>query len=259
MAWSRILFLILSLFTSLPSEAQRRGGDGGHSGVARKQEAKVQSRWTLAEWLDQKKRNSLMDQWLAMNTSDNPYEFWLGGERLEQSAPDPADSTKLEKFTFNRGRAGAYASIIGIEGGYESGTKGWSGWDASLNLRLLGTAYQNTNLTLKGGARAFAWDDPDTSEEKVERWQLPFAGGQITLYVNRFFGLQGEYWYLFSEMSNQGRRMRGETSRGLLFIDFKWLRVFGGYSKDFLVIADEQIGRKVEDRAGPFGGLFIFF
>lgn len=252
--------LVCAILVS-PSVYAQRGGGGGsdHSGVMRKQEAKVKTRWTLSEWLDQKKRNGLMDQWLAIHTSDNPYEFFLGGERLEQDVPLPNDPETNEKYMFNRARAGAYASIIGIEGGYDFQSKGWSAWDASLNLRILGTAYQNTNLTLKGGAKGYSYDDTSTPEDEYERWQLPFAGVQLTFYLNRYFGVQGEYWYLFSEKSNRERRLRGENSRALLFIDFMWLRLYGGWGKDYLVFSDEQTNRRGENRNGIFGGLTVFF
>ena len=40
-----------------------------------KQAPKKTSRWTLADWMSTKRQMSLQDQWLAMNSSDNFYEF----------------------------------------------------------------------------------------------------------------------------------------------------------------------------------------
>lgn len=252
----RILIAITTIFVSLNAVAQRKGGDG-HSGVQRKQEARVRTRWSLADWLDQKKRNSLMDQWLYIHTSDEPFEFWIQAERSVQDHLSSTTPDTTEKYQFWKGRGGAYATIIGVEGGYDFPWNGWTAWDASLNLRILGSAYQNTNLTLKGGAKSYGHEDPDTKEQ--ENWQLPFGGAQLTLYINRYFGLQGEYWRLGSEKSNKNRRLRGDIGRALLFIDFSFVRVYGGVSREALVFEEQDPSEYTESRDAAFGGVALFF
>ncbi len=244
-----LLFIVL--ITSTSAFAQN------NSGVTRKVEKKVQSRWTLAEWMEQKKNMKWQDQWLAINTSDNPFEFFLEGESSEMkhylsNAKD--DTTKYQR---TRGRAGAYASIVGLEGGYEAEEKGWSAWDASFNLRIFGTAQQNTHLTLQGGLKSYAHTPRGTSE--TEQYQNTFGGVEFAIYLTKYFGLQGEYRKLFPEKSSKGTTLEGENSRAYAFIDFAFLRIYGGWNKEYLIFNENTLTRTSENRDGYMGGLRIWF
>lgn len=107
----------------------------------------VPSRWSLDEWLKQKQRNRLMDQWLAMNQS-SPYEFYLSADGTSIAQTD-ATTGSTPQIVNNavRARIGAYASIVGLEAAYEN----WpdlqaSSADGSFHVRLLGTSVRSTYL-----------------------------------------------------------------------------------------------------------------
>lgn len=249
--------LIFSFFLLLLASESLAQRGGGNSGVQRKQAKKIESRWSLADWLAQKQRNQLMDQWLSMNTYDNPYEFFIEGDSSEfhhYFNSEPEERTKFRRW---HARAGAYASIIGIEGGYEPFFQNRGSWDGSLNLRLLGTAQQNTNITLRAGLKTYS--ESEEGSDFTERFQNVFTGVQTTLYLTQFFGLEGHYHRLMPAPSNRGRSLQGENSRAYIFLDFFALRLFGGWNKEVLIYNDKGSDRRLENRDGYFGGIRIWF
>ncbi len=53
--------------------------EGVYTVIIQKQQAKASSRWTLGDWLATKKKMALMDQWLALHSSTQIFELYLGG------------------------------------------------------------------------------------------------------------------------------------------------------------------------------------
>ena len=256
--------IILLLFAAASAFGQNDEGGGGgsgggsHSGVHRKVEKKLKTRWSLAEWMEQKKNMKLMDQWLAINTSDNPYEFFLEGERNETDRTvSNSGGTTTEKWFPVKGRMGAYATILGIEGGYDTPQSHWEAWDATLNLRILGTAQQNTNLTLLGGVKSYSFDDE--AQGRVERYQNTVAGAQMTLYLTRYVGLEGYYHRLFFDKSNFSTSLSGENSKAILFIDFSFVRLYGGVSRERLVFNENETNKSTDLRDSFLLGLRLWF
>ena len=79
---SALLFtaiLLAPLITTAQAGGSRGGSFFGSGTPSKKSQAKEGSRWTLQEWMAQKQRNSLMDQWLMMN-SPSPFEFFISGD-----------------------------------------------------------------------------------------------------------------------------------------------------------------------------------
>jgi hypothetical protein len=187
--------------------------DDVYTVVVKKQEVKAKSRWTLSEWLETRDRMKLMDLWLALH-SPSPYEFNLGGnyQLLDQSAA--SQNNTWEVF------AGAFASIFGLEGRYEAGSlKRWFG---IFNLRIFGYHDQGTNITLQGGVRG--------SESGSATYRNALAGVSLTIYLSRFFGVDGLFRYYFpSTPDGSGIIYSGNRYQGGAFIDFKFLRVYGNY------------------------------
>lgn len=248
------LLLLLMFFAAQFARAE---GDGSHSGVTRKVEKKIKSRWSLSDWMEQKKNMKWQDQWLAINTSDNPFEFYIEGESSEMTHYLTESKDIKTKYHRTRGRAGAYASIVGLEGGYEAEEKGWKAWDASFNLRLFGTAQQNTHITLQAGLKSYAYTSAVTTE--TEQYQNTFAGVETAIYLNRYFGIEGNYRKILPENSNKGTSLEGETSRAYLFIDFSFVRVYGGWNKEYLIFNNTLPTRTSENRDGYMGGIRLWF
>ena len=46
-----------------------------------KTQARATSRWTLADWLAQKKKMALADQWLALHSSSNWFDLSVSGQQ----------------------------------------------------------------------------------------------------------------------------------------------------------------------------------
>ena len=91
---------------------------GVYKVIVEKQEEKKRSRWTLADWLLQKKNNRMMDLWLAKNSYSSPFEFYLDGSIRNYnyvlgSAPD-----QHTNFNAQGGELGAFAGRAGIRGSF---------------------------------------------------------------------------------------------------------------------------------------------
>lgn len=176
----------------------------------KKQQDKAQSRWNLADWIDQRDRMRMMDLWLSMH-SPSPYEFFIGGDF------EFGQKTDGTSYTGGRGFLAGYARIFGIEiqREFDAPVNRWFGL---FHLRILGHHAQSTNITLEGGAK---------SEESLGIWS-PFAGASASFYFTRNFGIDGIFHHYFPrDGSYEGNRLEGNV-----FIDFSMVRLFGGYFTD---------------------------
>jgi hypothetical protein len=184
--------------------------------VIKKQESKQKTRWSLSDWLETRDRMRLQDLWLALH-SPSPYEFYVGGNYQSQQVSPGSQTNAWETFF------GAYASIFGLEGRYESSFQ--KRWFGSFLLRVFGFHDQGTNLTLQGGVRS--------SDAGTFSYRNPFAGATMTLYLSRYFGLEGLYRYYFSSTPDpSGISYSGRRYEGGAFIDFKFVRIYGKYFSD---------------------------
>ena len=215
------------------------------------------SRWTLQSWLAQKQRNSLMDQWLSMN-SPSPFEFYLkGGYSSYQSRKD--QNVKKDYASYS-GAVGAYAQAVGITAEYENNlNEHYSDVVGMLNIRILGNSLQTTSITLHGGQRTRQFSDSTVIPTISETVRNTF--GQITLqsYFTRYFGIIGSYrGYIPTKNSSVGE-VSGTLTECGIFLDFKGLRIYGNWYSDLQTNkADTGIKTKY-DRTGLKSGIQIFF
>ena len=221
-------FIVIFAFNFLELTSQ---ADDVYTFIVKKQEEKASSHWTLAEWLKTRDRMALMDLWLAMH-SPTPYEFYLGGD-LQW-----ATRTTGGNYTATRAQAAAYASIFGLGIEREFGPINQS--LAEFNLRIFGYHDQSTNITLHGGLR---------SRTSPAAFRSGIAGASMTLYINRFFGLDGEWRHYFAAApAGVSSNFVGNRFEAGAFIDFKFLRVYGQYFQETDV-----------ERTGALGGARIYF
>jgi len=206
--------------------------------ILEKQEAKAAGRWSLAEWLEQRDRMRLMDLWLALH-SPSPYEFYLGAKYNWGRVNDGAYYSG-----WNLSFAG-YASIFGLELQRELSTLD-PRLLALFHLRIFGKHAQGTNITLQGGVK----------QEHRTAGQLwnPLAGVALTIYITRYFGIEGLYRHYFQAENSLGR-YTGDRMEVDAFIDFKFVRFFGGYFYD----AEDHIGDKHRIFKGGMLGSKLFF
>jgi hypothetical protein len=258
------IWISVLLFSLSVSAADTGGGGSSGSGSGRfsfnfrdKAQKKEVSRWSLQEWLAQKDRNRLMDQWLMMN-SPSPYEFFLKGSMNSyKTSYEPASMTETSHQSYS-GSLGAYATVMGLEGSYENNTEEkYNDVTGSVNIRVLGNAVQGTHLIFRYGLRTRTGSSASASGADI-RVANQFAGADLNLYLTRFFGLQGVYHHFLPADEPSLGTVTGSRSEAGAFIDFSALRVFGNIFTD--TQKNETSGTTTTiQRTGTQLGLQFFF
>ncbi|MFN8847115.1 MAG: hypothetical protein ACK5V3_15970 [Bdellovibrionales bacterium] len=242
------LTLGLILFFSLFSQAQSSSGGEW----AKRAQARESKRWTLQEWLDQKNRNALMDQWLSMN-SPSPYEFSLQADSFQVEYKEGTNASMKKKSS--QGSVQAFAGPVGISGLYEnSWNEKLSQSTGLLQFRLLGSSLQSTSLTVGLGQRnrRFVYQ---SNEHEIRNL---VGHARVQLYLTRHFGVQGTYQYFAHTKDTNLGDTYGHLSEGGLFLDFKGLRIYSDYFEDIFRLKPAGVDSKYR-RQGVKTGLQIFF
>lgn len=226
-----LLLVAAGLVASSPALA-----DEVYTFVIKKQEQKAQKRWSLQDWLETRDRMRLQDLWLAMH-SPSPYEYLLGGDYQFAQVGGGQRFEAWEVF------AAAYASIFGLEARRES-QLGAARWTGLFNFRVFGYHAQGTQLTLQVGLRS--QEVPGSGS-----YRNPAAGAWLSIYLARFFGVQGVYRHFFQSTPGAGGvRFSGSRYEGGVFLDFRALRVFGNYVSE---------SENAVSRSGVQVGTALFF
>jgi hypothetical protein len=221
--------MVIAMASCLPWIGALAQADEIYTFVVKKQEAKAQNRWSLGEWLETRDKMRLMDLWLALH-SPSPYEFYLGGEY------------QFANTTGWRADFAAFASIFGLGVEHES-QPGTTRWNGTFLIRAFGYHAQATNLTLHGGIRSQVGD---------LELRNAYAGATLTLYLARFFGIDGGYRHQFASVPGPSGIFPAEDRyEAGAFLDFKVLRLYGKY-----FAGSETGGIR---RQGPAAGLRFFF
>lgn len=192
-----------------------------------KVQAKSQSRWTLADWLAQKNRNRLQDQWLAMNRSADWFEFNIGGGygRYDLTSVD-INGASQSKHTANAYHAEIFASIFHFFGEYEITNDRIESFGGGAGLRLLGSSSQTTNLVLRYGWRK------RQNLRVGENWENEFAEAAMQLYIFKFFGLVGKYRQYGASISNLENTYRGTRTTAGVFLEYGILRGYVDFYRE---------------------------
>lgn len=256
-----LVYLLILNLVSVSSWAQFQSWSSrqGPSSLRQKSENAYRDVWSLSDWFETQRKHRLMDQWLAMNSSSNPFEFALGAQTVTYDSLTKTNGVAgaEEEFRMNRAQLAAYASIIGLEAEYAESKEDFTNLEGSIHLRLLGRNSQGTNLTGFYGIRYRKDENLTTSEEK---FQQNFAGGSLTLNLTKFAGVIGTYKTYFSDKSDAGNELEGDRMEGTFFIDFKFLRVYGTYFKEKEEYKSVVIPETKDiERDGIFGGVKLFF
>ncbi|MES2769193.1 MAG: hypothetical protein V4596_08610 [Bdellovibrionota bacterium] len=256
-----LVYLLLFNLISVSSMAQFSSWSSrqGPASLRQKQDNNYRDVWSLSDYFETQRKHRLMDQWLAMNSSSNPFEFYLGAQTTTYDAIVKENGVvgAEKEYRMNRAQVGAYASIIGLEGEYADSGEEYTSGEGSIHLRLLGRNSQGTNLTGFYGIRYKKDEALTTSEEK---FQQNFYGGSLTLNLTKFFGIIGTYKKYEKDKSDIGSELESERMEGTFFIDFRFVRVYGTYfqeKEDYTNIVI-PVTKEIE-RDGIFGGLKIFF
>lgn len=241
--WTIFIFAIL---LSQQTYARTFLGEG----LFKKNQDKESTRWTLADWMTQKKSFSSMDQWLAMNRSLGLFEINLEGgkQKYDVEIGGNALSHAIDHYGVS-----LYWSIFGIEYQFEESDEDFKRESAQFNLRLLGASSQTTNLTAFYGVRKWVYDNP---ENEV---QNNYAGAKLNIYIVSFLGLEGQYKKFFSAQDSSDKEYSGERSEYGAFIDIYFFRLYGQVFSE----KTEQVSAagvpSSESREGSEAGVKFYF
>ncbi len=210
------------------------------------------TQWTLADWLQQKKKIGLMDHWLLSNRKTQVFDFMFGGGNSKFLLKTESQ-TEIDR-SWNQGafaQTAFYVYMLGVEGSYEKYNPGRDLVQSSLNLRILGSHLQSTRLIVKYGFRELK------IEEDQEKWLSHFAEADLNIYLFRGFGLQGRYQHIIPKVSNEDVELKGHRVSGGAFIELGVLRIFGEYFEEPLEFKNLQNEVSKELRQGyQIGALF---
>jgi hypothetical protein len=191
--------------------------------------------WTLADWLSQKNKKNLMDQWLAMHRSGRWLELSAQASELQYTSTGTQQRGQLY-------RGNIYVSLVDLYAETERTDENLNTWAAAGGLRLLGRSLQTTSLVVRYGAKQWMLGS--------ERVSTPFVDGELQLYILSWFGIQGEYRYYFRGVSNLGNPWEGHRWSAGAFVELGVLRLFADYYQEPIEAAR---------RAGLMGGVGLYF
>ena len=242
--------IALTFFLSSPvSHAQYFQADF----MKRKAADKESMRWTITDWIAQRKKIDLMSMWLTANRSKSIFEVDLGGSTSRLKVKSEVGGVSVEDtYNATRYNLSMFVYMVGLQGSLMDSDEGFKQWSANVNLRLLGSSQQNTRLNVKYGFRE---REEDLSHEK---WAQQFAGAEINLYVTHFMGLEGDYNYYFKDTSNNGTELFGDESRAGIFLEFGLLRLFGHYRHDRETRRISGVDTHVRREGLEYGGKLSF-
>lgn len=240
----RLIFAMLLAFTTFAANANFQSDL-----LKAKVGNRVSSQWTLADWLAQKNKMALADQWLALNRSANIFDVSLSGglqdfklETKNASGTVSADG-KSQNYQMD-----LYISIFNLYGEYEKTDSNLESFAGAAGLRVFGTSSQTTSLILRYGFR-------DQHHLKtLEKWQNQFAEGVLQLYVIQQFGLQGKYRHYFPDTSKQGNKLEGHRVTAGAFLEFGIFRLYGDFYQEPIEKTNAGVATK-ENRNGLEYGL----
>ncbi|MCB0390622.1 MAG: hypothetical protein KDD58_05005 [Bdellovibrionales bacterium] len=241
----KFYLLTIILLTSISSWARNPFVDS----LNKKVEVKKKTRWTLADWLDTKKQISLMDAWLAANTSANLFEFYVGGSLFnfeDKLVSTPGlMPTNGDSSTYS---IAGFVSIFGLV--YNRITEGKDVIDqGEFIVRLLGKAEQGTRLNLLYGYNKI------NSKIYNDSYDLPYIGASLRIYLLSFLAIQSRYVsYIQSKLPNATDIDGSQVEYGLA-VDVGPLQL----TADVVSQTTEMTGAIENRRDGYKYGIHLFF
>lgn len=240
----KIVFICL-LFSAESLMARTFFGGGTFSS----QKEKEGVRWTLADWMTQKKSFRAMDQWLAVNRQASMFElnFEGGQSNYEYEVNGNVLDQTVDKYSVQM-----WISIFGLQYTKEDSDEGWESESTQLNVRIFGQSTQTTNLTLHYGVKTTEFEAPPNE------YKNQYGGVNLNLYITSFFGLEGTYRKYLSTKDDNNVDIEGERSEYGAFIDINFVRLYGTafVDKTYRTTAGSTT---IESRDGVDAGVKFYF
>ncbi len=206
----RLIAILILTVSGFFAQAEIRG--------ARRSDPKENVSWNLADWMAQKQKFTLMDEWLAVNKQKKVFEFILDGGQINYDLSTGASTSKNKIAHYS---AAFYFSIFGIEGGIENSNEDRDSTFGQLNLRLLGQSSQTTSVTAGYGAISI--------HDKVNNHKFTNQYGHLTfqLYLFNFLGFDGAYRKYLGAQDEVNTDYDGERIEYGTFVEFGFVRLYG--------------------------------
>ena len=239
-----IVLFFLSL--SLSSFAQI---EGVYTVIIKKQEAKEKNRWTLADWLTTKKTIALQDQWLALHSSENWFEFILD---YGMGTLDEGEGTNTRELDQSQWGAALYLKFLGLEYNSQSFSRDYDSSDLRLNLLILGSSVQSTHIRGFYGKRDYALQNYGDYEQN-------FWGANLTLYLASFLGVEGKFTkFQKSSADNSIYTSDGERTELTGFIELWMLRLYATQYRERMLFRSPSNFTKSNIEGTVFGAKLFF-
>ena len=156
-----------------------------------------------------------MDQWLALNTEKNLFEFVFDYQNF--SFEPTIGGQKIERLAeFYKGKF--YITILGFEWEKEHSAYENEYEKYNLSLRVFGTSQQSTHINLLYGQKNITSNDLGKIESQ-------FYGVDGDIYLFSFLGVSGSFEKLL-EANESGLVLNGEQSSYGAFIEISFLRFY---------------------------------
>jgi hypothetical protein len=240
-----IAIIVVLLFLSPLAIAQSFFGGGSYTRRGNNESV----RWTLADWMSQKKQFSVMDQWLAINKQANFIEFNIQGGQANYDLNVNGTTTKQKVTTFS---AQLWVSIFGLQYVKADSDEDWESESYQLNVRLFGQSSQTTSLTAFYGMKE--WTDLNAANS----YDTQFAGGRLNLYLVSFVGLEASYQKNFKASDSLGREIDSYSSDYGIFVDLNFVRLYGKAFYENATITQGGVPQ-TEKRDGVDAGVQFYF
>ncbi len=182
----------------------------------KKYEGTKTTRWTIADWLETKKKINLMDQWLAANTKESNFEAYLEGAQLEGDDTDgvAGDTSSIYGIKL-------IYSVVGLKYQMLSQEKSdLKDQRVDLSIRLLGASERNTNLQINYGVDQFK------NLVAGESTQISHWGASLKLYIFDFLGFEGSLQNFLPTKTSTEIEIKGSESAYGVFLEVSFIELY---------------------------------
>ncbi len=220
--------------------------------AVKKQEAKKNVSWNLADWMATKRKIALMDQWLALNSSATIFELSLDASTSDYKKRIDTDGiVSKTSHSGNRYSAKLNITILGFGYDYTQTNEKYTSRDMYLALRVFGKSEQGTNINAIYGYRKLYVDN--------DAYNNNFFGASSSIYLMRYLGLTGQTRHYITRNSKlKNKEISGNLNEGGIFLDLSFLRLYAVYFKDKQNIKNSSEIKAVSREGTRYGASLNF-
>jgi|GEM_PF-1515763 len=191
-----------------------------------RQKERKASRWTLADWMSQKRKIDDQNLWLAAHTNKVPVDFTLSVESTNSQSGGDLD---------------LYVAWLGLKAHYEKSTHFFKDSDTTahpqnstgllgLQFRLAGGNLQNTNLIVRGFYEYNHVYGLGARQGPYTGWGF---GPELQIYFVPWLGVRADWNVRLAQSAvNRGSdvQLQGNSWSAVAFLEYNSLRVEAGWA-----------------------------